>query len=162
MDIIKVDRGTADACAALVAEFRVVLNAFRGVETQPDPASGKAELLEFLDSGFPVFAAAEGDILVGYIVCRIESPCLWVEQLYVREEYRRQGVASALFSKAEALARSMGEDTVFNYVHPNNDRIIGFLRSRGYTVLNMIEVRKPYRGETPTTTIRVGDHLFDY
>ena len=99
---------------------------------------------------------------IGYLVCRIEAPCLWVEQLFVCKAHRRKGVASRLFDQAEALAADMGEDTVFNFVHPNNDGIIRFLRSKGYTVLNMIEVRKPYRGETPRTQIAVGEHVFDY
>ena len=47
----------------------------------------------------------------------------------------------------------MGEDTVYNFVHPNNEGMIRFLASKGYTVLNMIEVRKPYKGEKLTTTI---------
>ena len=40
--------------------------------------------------------------------------------------------------------------------------MIGFLRSKGYTVLNLIEIRKPYRGEKLTTTIRVDRNTFDY
>ena len=122
----------------------------------------RGEIGEFLDAGFPVHAAEDDGALAGYMVCRIEEPCLWVEHLYVREEYRRRGVATLLFEKAEALAASMGEDTVFNFVHPNNLGMIAFLRSKGYTVLNMIEIRKPYPGERLTTTIPVGDSLFDY
>ena len=109
-----------------------------------------------------MFAAVEEDRMVGHIVCRIEEPTLWVEQIYVAEDSRRQGIASRLFEKAEELAASMGEDTVFNFVHPNNDGMIGFLRSKGYTVLNMIEIRKPYRDEKPASEIRVGGHAFDY
>jgi ribosomal protein S18 acetylase RimI-like enzyme len=67
-----------------------------------------------------------------------------------------------LFRKAEETAASMGEDTVYNYVHPNNEGMIAFLRSRGYTVLNMIEIRKPYRGETLSTTVHVDGNEFDY
>ena len=100
--------------------------------------------------------------MAGYMVCRIDEPCLWVEHLYVREEYRRRGVAALLFEKAEALAATMGEDTVFNFVHPNNRGMIAFLRSKGYTVLNMIEIRKPYPGEQLQTTSPVGDAVFDY
>ena len=40
--------------------------------------------------------------------------------------------------------------------------MIDFLRTKGYTVLNMIEIRKPYKGEKPATIIRVGDNVFDY
>ena len=100
--------------------------------------------------------------MAGYMICRIEAPCLWVEHLYVREAYRRRGVATLLFEKAEEIAHSMGEDTVYNFVHPNNLGMIAFLRSKGYTVLNMIEIRKPYPGEQLQTTIPVGDQVFDY
>lgn len=64
--------------------------------------------------------------------------------------------------KAESLAKSYGEDTVFNYVHPNNIGMIAFLNKHGYTVLNLIEIRKPFSGEKLSTRIRVGDNLFDY
>ena len=40
--------------------------------------------------------------------------------------------------------------------------MIEFLRKRGYTVLNLIEIRKPYQGETLTQKITVGEHEFDY
>ena len=52
--------------------------------------------------------------------------------------------------------------TVYNYVHPNNHHMLEFLRKRGYTVLNLIEIRKPYKGEKLTQKIAVGDHKFDY
>ena len=84
------------------------------------------------------------------------------ESIFVKDEYRRRGIASALFDKAEALAESLGEETAYNYVHPNNHRMIEFLRKRGYTVLNLIEIRKPRKNEKLTTQIMVGDHTFDY
>ncbi|MBE6069758.1 MAG: GNAT family N-acetyltransferase [Clostridium lundense] len=162
MDIIRVDKNSAKEIAPLVADFRVTLSSFRGIDSKPDIDSGTEEIMDFLNNGWPVFSAVDGNVFAGYIVCKIEEPCLWVEQLYVREAYRRKGIASLLFGKAEELAKSMGEDTVFNFVHPNNEGIVGFLRSKGYTVLNMIEIRKPYRGEELTTTISVGDNAFDY
>ena len=96
------------------------------------------------------------------MVCRIDNQVVWVESIFVRVEYRRRGVASALHSKAEEIAASYGNDTVYNYVHPNNHRMIAFLRKRGYTVLNFIEIRKPYQGEKLTQVIQVGEHEFDY
>ena len=148
--------------APLVAQFRVTLKAFKGIHESPDAEAGASELKEYLDAGFPVYAARSGDRYCGYLVCRVDAPCVWVESIYVLPECRRQGVGAALFQKAEALASSYGEDTVYNYVHPNNDRMIAFLKSRGYKVLNLIEIRKTYPGETPTTQIRVANHTFDY
>ena len=44
----------------------------------------------------------------------------------------------------------------------NNEGMIHFLRSKGYTVLNLIEIRKPYEGEKLTATIHVEKEVFDY
>ena len=162
MEIIRIGIEDAERIAPLVAAFRVQLKAYKGIKARPDVEAGREEILEFINAGFPVFAAAEDGALAGYMVCRIDAPCLWVEQLFVREECRRKGVASMLFAKAEEIAASMGEDTVYNYVHPNNEGMIRFLRAKGYTVLNLIEIRKPYEGEELTTKIHVEKEVFDY
>ena len=126
-------RQVNDALAEMVALFRVELRSYKGIASKPNVEDG-----------------------------RIESEVVWVESIFVREEYRRQGVAAALHGKAEEIAASYGNDTVYNYVHPNNHRMIEFLGKRGYTVLNLIEIRKPYQNEKLTQTITVGEHEFDY
>ena len=148
--------------APLVAQFRVTLKAFKGIHASPDAIAGAAELKEYLDAGFPIYAARSENGYCGYLVCRVDAPCVWVESIYVLPEFRRHGVGAALFQKAEALAASYGENTVYNYVHPNNDRMIAFLKSRGYHVLNLIEIRKAYPGEKLTTQIPVAENWFDY
>ncbi len=162
MSIIRIDETTADRIAPLAAAFRVALRSYKGIDSDPDADAGREEILDFLSSGYPVFADQEDGEWAGYIICRIEEPCLWVEQIYVRPEFRRKGVATRLFEKAEEISGAMGEETVFNYVHPNNEGMIRFLRSKGYTVLNMIEIRKPWKGETLTTEIEVAGNVFDY
>lgn len=162
MELIKIGIKDADRIAPLVAAFRTQLKAYKGIKSQPDTEAGKEEILEYLESGFPVYAVKDSGAFTGYIVCRIDEPCLWVEHIFVREDYRRKGVATMLFNKAEEIAASMGEDTVYNFVHPNNENMIQFLRSKGYTVLNMIEIRKPYQGEKLNTTIHVEKESFDY
>ena len=64
-------------------------------------------------------------------------------------------------SGVEALAASYGEETLYFNVHPNNHGMIGFLRRHGYTVLNLVEIRRPYRDECLSETIRVGEHSFN-
>ena len=162
MELVKVNIIDAARLAPLIAAFRTQLKAFKGIKSQPDIEAGKEEAIEFLESGFPIYAVEDSGFFIGYIVCRIDEPCLWVEHIFVREDYRRKGVATMLFEKAEEIAASMGEDTVYNFVHPNNEKMIQFLRSKGYTVLNMIEIRKPYNGENLTTTIHVEKEVFDY
>lgn len=162
MELVKIGITDADGIAPLAAAFRTQLKSFKGIRSEPDIKSAKEEILGFLDSGVPIYAVKDHDSFVGYIVCRIDEPCLWVEQIFVREDHRRKGAASMLFSQAEHIAASMGEDTVYNFVHPNNENMIGFLRSKGYTVLNLLEIRKPYSGEKLTTTIHVENESFDY
>lgn len=162
MEILAANASMARELGPLVAEFRVTLRALKGITSTPNVPAGEEELREYLDAGFPVFALREEDAYVGYMVCRVEAPCVWVESIFVSPAYRRKGAASALLKKAEALAESYGEETLYFNVHPNNHRMIGFLQAHGYTALNLIEIRKPYKGESLDTKLRVGDHEFHY
>lgn len=161
MEILEITQ-VNDALAEMVALFRVELRSYKGITSRPNMEAGREEMEEYLSAEFPVFAALLNGEYAGYVVCRIDNEVVWVESIFVKEEYRRKGIASALFGKAEEIAASYGDDTVFNYVHPNNHRIIQFLRKRGYTVLNLIEIRKPYKNETLTQTFTIGEHEFDY
>ena len=162
IEIIKMTEAEIPAIAPLVAQFRVTLKAFKGIISMPNIEEGAEELVEYFNAGFPMFAAQKDGAFCGYIVCRVDGYCVWVESIFVHPDYRKQGVASALFEKAEEVAASYGEDTVYNYVHPNNHVMIEFLRSKGYTVLNLIEIRRPYAGEKLTTQIQVNEEPFDY
>ena len=161
MEIIKITQAT-DNLAQMVALFRVELRSYKGIVSKPNVDAGREEMEEYLAAGFPVFAAIVDGEYAGYVVFRVDSEVVWVESIFVKDEYRRQGIASALHSKAEEIAAFYGDDTVYNYVHPNNHRMIAFLRKRGYTVLNLIEIRKPYAGEKTTQIIKVGENEFDY
>ncbi len=161
MEILEIKQ-VNDALAEMVALFRVELRSYKGIVSKPNIETGREEMEEYLSAKFPVYAALVDDEYAGYVVCRVDSEVVWVESIFVKEEYRRCGVASALHSKAEEIAASYGDDTVYNYVHPNNHRMIEFLRKCGYTVLNLIEIRKPYKDEKLTQTIVVGEHEFDY
>ena len=161
MEILEIKQ-VNDAFAEMVALFRVELRSYKGIKSKPNIEAGREEMEEYLSAKFPVYAALVNGKYAGYMVCRIDSEVVWVESIFVKEEYRRHGVATALHSKAEEIAASCGDDTVYNYVHPNNHRMIEFLRKRGYTVLNLIEIRKPHKDEKLTQTIAVGEHEFDY
>ena len=162
MKIEKLSFDKIDDAAPLVSDFRATLRAFKGEVIEYAIEDAKEELHDFLDKNYPVFIALEDEKCVGYLACRIDEPCVWVEHIFVHRDYRRKHIASALFEKAEEAAAEYGQETVYNCIHPNNDGIIAFLKSRGYNVLNLIEIRKPYTGEKPTTKINVGGNDFDY
>jgi GNAT superfamily N-acetyltransferase len=147
----------------LIAAFRVALGQLRGRTPAPDLDAARQELEDYRGQNCPIFVAEdEPGHLVGYLVCRVQGKVVWAESLFVSPAQRRQGIGSALYAQAEALAQHLGGDAPYNWVHPNNDKIIAFLQKRGYNVLNLIELRRAWHGEKPTQKIRVGQHTFDY
>ena len=81
MKLIEIQCRDADRLAPLVADFRVTLNGYRGIASQPRVEAAREEIGAFLDAGFPIFAVEDGGELAGYVVCRMDEPCLWVEHL---------------------------------------------------------------------------------
>jgi ribosomal protein S18 acetylase RimI-like enzyme len=147
----------------LIAEFRLALGNLKqsGVVFNDDMA--RQELHDYLNRHFPVFVAEDDrHELLGYLVCRVDEDVVWADSLCVSSRARRKGIGSSLYSEAERLAESLGGDTVYNWVHPNNHVIISFLQKRGYDVLNLIEIRRPRKGERPAAKVRVSDHEFSY
>ena len=146
----------------LIAEFRVELSKLKSLDMKLDLVSAKEELHEHLRKKFPIFVAADAGTIVGYLICRVDEDVVWAESLFVAPAYRRKSIASKLHAKAESLARGLGGDTVYYWIHPNNGTIITFLRKHGYNVLNLIEIRGPWKGEVASGKMHVGAHEFDY
>jgi ribosomal protein S18 acetylase RimI-like enzyme len=163
MKIREVNLQDIDKVAVLISEFRVELKSFKGIKSTLDIEGAKDEFKGYMDSKFPIYAAEdEHGNLEGYIVCRVDGEVVWAESLYVSKDFRRIGIASLLYKKAEEIAENLGGSTVYNWVHPNNDKMISFLAKRGYDVLNLIEIRKKYKDEKLTTKINIDKHNYNY
>lgn len=152
-----------DMLVPLLAHFRVTMSRFHGRAIPTNFAAADEELLSYAEPGYRIFIAEnEEEFPVAYLVCRVKEDVVWAESLFVLPDYRRQGVGSALYKQAELLAKELGGETVYNWVHPNNERMIEFLRRQGYQVLNLIEIRKPRSKESDLSRIKVGLNTFDY
>lgn len=162
MEVIKYSEEYFQEVVVLLASFRVHLKSLKGVNVNLDIESAKEELTSFInDVQYPIYLCVDDNKVLGYMILKVDG-VIWVEQLFAKEEYRQQGVASLLYQQAETINNEIGEDTLFVFVHPNNEAMIAFLKSKGYTVLNLIEVRKPFKEEKLTTKIDVNNHQFDY
>ncbi len=107
-------------------------------------------------------AEEKGGKLVGYLVCRVDGKTVWAESLFVVAESRRRGAGSALYSRAEELAEELGAKSVYNWVHPDNQPIVSFLKRRGYDVLKLMELRRAGRNEKQGRTVKVDSQEFRY
>ncbi len=163
MKIRAADISDQEELVQLIAEFRVTLVRLRGKNCSINIEAAKKELAEYQSENHPIFVAEnEGSKIIGYLVCRLNGDVVWAESLFVLPEHRRKGIGSALYSEAERVAQEVGGETLYNWIHPNNDKIISFLQNRGYDVLNLIELRRPRPAEESTQKIRVGKNEFNY
>jgi len=160
--IVKAKIEDIDMIVPLIAAFRCTLRGFMGLQTTPDVEAAYDEFMEYMEKDYPIFIYKENHNCVGYLVCRIDAPVVWVESLFVDPSARRRGIASVLYRYAEKLAHSYGQQTLYNCVHPNNDGMIAFLAKRGYDVLNLIEIRKKRPDEAAKEKIAVGNNAFRF
>ena len=146
----------------LVSEYRQFLASLKQVERKENLEEAQEELEYYLEKKYPMYVASISGKYVGYAVVKIEDDVVWLESLYVRKEYRRQHIATALFEKCEAVAKEYGNETLYLHIHPNNDGIAYFLKTLGYDVLNLIEVRKRYEDEVVEDSYNIHGHEYKY
>lgn len=86
-----------------------------------------------------IWAAEEDGELCGYLcalVCNFPvyvRPVVILDALYVREEHRRKGIATALMARAKDFAASIGAQSIELKVYSANDAAAGLYREHGFT-----------------------------
>ena len=93
------------------------------------------------DPDRPIFAALDGDKLLGYCFCVLETVegdtvlqdtrSLYIDDLCVDEGCRGQGVASKLYDRVRDFAREQGCRSITLNVWCGNDNAMRFYESRG-------------------------------
>ena len=83
MKIVEIDKSNAEYISDLVADFRVTLKSYKGLNACPNKEAAYREIIEYLDAGFPCFSVICDEKYVGYIVCRIDMSCVWVESCFL-------------------------------------------------------------------------------
>ena len=67
------------------------------------------------------------------------KPCIWIEDIYIKEEYRDRGIGSSFFD----FITKKYTDHIFRLeVEEENERAIHVYRSCGFAVLPYMEMKK--------------------
>jgi|AntRauTorcE11897_2_1112592.scaffolds.fasta_scaffold12201_2 ribosomal protein S18 acetylase RimI-like enzyme len=151
-----------DELSKLLISFRAFLAQLKNKKDKMSIKEGIEEIDYYLDKDFPIYAAYKDNQLAGYFILKYDDDAVWLEHFYVKKEFRKQGIGSALFKKAEEEIENQGYVNLYNWVHPNNDRMINFLKKQGYDVLNMIEIRKKFTDEKLQSEVSVDNNKFKY
>ena len=65
--------------------------------------------------------------------------CIWIEDIYLKEEFRGKGIGGRFFSHIEKLY----PDVIFRLeASPDNDKAISLYKKQGYSVLDYTELKK--------------------
>ena len=92
-----------------------------------------------------MFLAYEGEA-AGFIRLSSREGCFWIEELFVRPEFRGRGIGRALVERAEEEVKKH-DDALYLFVLPQDKGAMAFWKKLGYDVINTIELVK---GLTPT------------
>ena len=91
------------------------------------------------------YVMEEENLLQGYAMIaksystEFGKPCIWIEDIYIKEEYRGRGIGSSFFD----FITKKYTDHIFRLeVEEENERAIHVYRSCGFAVLPYMEMKK--------------------
>jgi GNAT superfamily N-acetyltransferase len=140
--------------------MKIIMNRLNGSENIVMMSEAVCDAESYFTENRRVFVYKIKNKMVGYSVLKIENKVVWLDWLYVDPDYHGKGVASKLFDHAEEFTIKLGNDQLYIWVHPDNHRMLKFLKKKGYDVLNLIEVKK--EKSLSNTSISILGNQFRY
>ena len=126
----------------LVFEMKIIMSRLNGSEKIVMMSEAVREAEGYFTENREIFVYKINNKMVGYSVLKTEDQVIWLDWLYIDPDYHGKGIASKLFDHAEEFTMKLGNDQLYIWVHPDNHRMLKFLKKKGYDVINLIEVKK--------------------
>lgn len=142
----------------LVLEMRMVMERLNKTTVEISHDDAALEAKSYFSENRQVFGIYQDDELIGYSVLKTEDLVCWLDWIYLKPEYRGRNAASELFDYSEKVAKEIGSDQLYIWVHPDNHPMLKFLKKKGYDVLNLIEVKKE-KTQTNSSISILGNEL---
>jgi GNAT superfamily N-acetyltransferase len=152
--MIRIRLYTSDDFPALIPLFRDFFTMHHQLLGRAEPLTGdEATVIARESLGQPrswtIVAEDESGQLVGFARWEERDGAFFGRELFVRPEYRRQGIGTRLQEEVERRVGQAGADAFFISLVPHNQRMLAFAYRRGYDTLNTVELRKELKGDQP-------------
>lgn len=145
----KVEEAKVRDFAELYHGFYSELREKQGCKFQDFDESLK-EAQNYIKRGDIVILAMLNDKPIGYARVSERDQVYWIEDIYVKPEYRGKGVGRKLVKEIEKEV-SMLDNSVYLMVLPQDRDAFRFWVKMGYTLLNSIELAKEFKPTERTT-----------
>lgn len=89
------------------------------------------DFLRITSDEFEVFFICEGQEKIGYLILQKKRPLLYVQSLYLIEEFRKKGIGRKAFEIIRGFCRENGYDKFYLGCHPQNQNALGFYEKMG-------------------------------
>ncbi|HGJ65655.1 TPA: GNAT family N-acetyltransferase [bacterium] len=144
----------------LVFNFRLLLNKLNKSTQENTFDEAIEETNGYFTVNKQVYSMSLDSRIIGFSVLKIEDTVCWLDYIFIDQEYRNKGYASQLFDYTENVAKIIGSDQLYIWVHPDNNQMLKFLKKKGYNTLNLIEIKK--FKENKSISIPILENNFQY
>jgi len=110
-----------------------------------DEANAREDIVAWTAEDHDLFVIMKSGQPVGFLHLNMRgSAVCWIEDIFIAEEYRRQGIASGAIGLTENLLKERGVKGVSMDVVPDNLPALRLYHRLGYDRLSIITVRKDF------------------
>ena len=152
--LVSYDASRRNEAVQMVAEFfadHFSISEYTNAVITPERLQAADEDFDdwFEKDAATLFFIEDEDITVGFIfLTKHGGNVVWIENLYVKKEFRRKGIATRAIYLAEQYAVEIMNAPAINMdVIPQNIDALRLYHSLGYDTLQMLTVRKHLNGD---------------
>ncbi|ASA77950.1 GNAT family N-acetyltransferase [Thermococcus sp. 5-4] len=140
MEILRLDEEHLLDFQELYIEFFKELRGKQGWSPHAE-AEYRAEAAHYFKRGDIIFLAFDGGRVAGFIRVSSREGSFWVEEIYVRPEFRGRGIGRSLVERAEEEVLKW-DSALYLFVLPQDKDAVTFWKRLGYDTINTIELVK--------------------
>lgn len=118
---------------------------WRAHHAETDAENARADICEWTKEKHDLFLIERDGERVGFLHLNMRGDTVcWIEDVFVAEEHRRQGIAGKAIGLAEEMLKARGVKGVSMDVVPDNLPALRLYHRLGYDRLSIVTVRKDF------------------